>query len=42
MQIEKWKEIMIMNWYEDFKTGKEQDERIAMEGAYFMNHLNGV
>ena len=26
-----------MNWYEDFKTEKEQDERIAMEGAYFMN-----
>jgi hypothetical protein len=26
-----------MNWYKDFKTGKKQDERIAMEGAYFMN-----
>lgn len=26
-----------MSWYEDFKTEKKQDERIAMEGAYFLN-----
>lgn len=26
-----------MNWFEDFNTGKRQDERIAMEGGYFLN-----
>lgn len=26
-----------MNWYKDFKTGKKQDERIAMEDGYFRN-----
>ncbi len=28
-----------MSWYEDFKTGKKRDERIATEGAYFINTI---